>query len=156
MWPSQWKPTLFAHACILKKKRNLKIICEIMHATGKYFYKDLWGHQSAKEASNQQKLYAVQLSSKETFTRASFIHPRRITDVSSMHSGCIPNLSKRMWHLIKSTLQGFALAWTQLVCVLDASCTCSRRVWTLPRSWAVLYHLTCLAMEDSKIFFLFQ
>jgi len=35
------------------KKMKFKIICEIMHVTGKYF-QGLNGQQSAKEASNQQ------------------------------------------------------------------------------------------------------
>ena len=45
----------------LKKKRNLKIIIEITHATGKYL-QGLMGQQSAKEASNQQKLYTILLA----------------------------------------------------------------------------------------------
>jgi len=42
----------------LKKKQNLKIICEIMHATGKYL-QGLMGPAISKGSSNQQKLYTI-------------------------------------------------------------------------------------------------
>jgi len=46
---------------IEKKKQNLKIICEIMHATGKYLH-GLMGPAISKEASNQQKLFTILLA----------------------------------------------------------------------------------------------
>ena len=45
----------------IKKKRNLKIISKITHATGKYL-QGLIGQESVKEASNQQKLYTILLA----------------------------------------------------------------------------------------------
>jgi len=50
---------LFTQASILKKnKQNLKIICEITHATGKYL-QGFMGQAIGKEASNEQKLYTI-------------------------------------------------------------------------------------------------
>ena len=45
-------------------------------------------------------------------------------------------------HLVAALSRGFALAWTCLACVPDASCTRFRRVRMLPWSWAVLYSQT--------------
>ena len=49
------------HAYWKKKYEILKFSCEITHATGN-IYKDWWGQQSAKEASNHQKLYTILLA----------------------------------------------------------------------------------------------
>ena len=43
------------------EKKKLNNICEIMHVTGKYL-QGLMGQQSAKEASNQRKLYFILLT----------------------------------------------------------------------------------------------
>ena len=57
-----------------------------MHATGN-IYKDLWGQQSAKEASNQQKLYTILLtclamgSSKIFLSRLCSLNGERVTCV---------------------------------------------------------------------------
>ena len=72
----------------------------------------------------------VQLSSKVTFARVS--------DAFHTRSGRAHRLAKKgrgtRVRLVAALLQGFALAWTRLTCVPDASCTRFRRVRTLPWS----------------------
>ena len=77
-----------------------------------------------------EHICTVQLSSKVTFARVS--------DAFHTRSGRAHRLAKKgrgtRVRLVAALLQGFALAWTRLTCVPDASCTRFRRVRTLPWS----------------------
>ena len=61
LWPSQQNPHSL-HKHVYWKKRNLKIICEIMHATGKYLQRLIGPAISKRSFKSIKKLYTILLT----------------------------------------------------------------------------------------------